>query len=751
MIEMVQQLLNITLFAHSGQPFVVMSEFASNQYRRILPGSCRVAVFPDSPTYLTQLWSLLDSERPACLLLIPPFIPSGKLPQKIRAEYPQLDLYEISFKVAVNKASAGSLVGVLAPHGFLLNRSSQKLRDELNQTVTPRYVIDFDFGFNQIINEISPQLKLHLIIVETGEAADRLVRFFRCPDVPVSATRAGQNHYDEKRQKAILDDLRRLNKQGGGPTEFGFILREGIPAGTPWLYDRHHPSYQRRLEDLSYVGQVRPLGDLVEMWFGFRPTEYVNQLIPGQESGRGIPVIEGRDIGQDNLLSYGETRYRILPEGTANFQLQSDDICLRSIIGPGQKLKAVKIEEAMLPLAASNSILVLRPKPELKVDVNLLVTYLQSDRIVHTLRAQGVAHHLYPNTLAEVPVPVQDQELQAALNDLRSAAQAMGSWQAEAEATIRSIFDYESIKDARVRVLAAGRRIRQRERAALQTDDLSYRLRTGLPYPLAYRWRIAETAQPSLEGYRDVLECAETATCYLALVALLLARSVGEAVGYLTGMSDRLSNIGHGTNFGDWISILREVQGNKSLKKMAPVPFYEVSRFLDDETVDQALALLKQNRDDEAHGRGPHGAEIAPKIEESRAALQTLLKATEFLTEYSLRYIEETRRDSIAGITTYRYRNIMGDHAIVGIEDGRTDMAELEAHSLYLMDRNGNLYLIRPYLIRRECPQCKNWELFYLDTYRAGDKTCQLKSMTTGHMLIDNQVPDVFRHVGMLM
>jgi hypothetical protein len=182
-----------------------------------------------------------------------------------------------------------------------------------------------------------------------------------------------------------------------------------------------------------------------------------------------------------------------------------------------------------------------------------------------------------------------------------------------------------------------------------------------------------------------------------------------------------------------------------------PVPFYEVSRFLDDPTIDEALKLLKRNRDDEAHGRGSHGPEIAAKIEESRSALQTLLKATEFLTEYPLCYIEETRRDSIAGITTYRYRNIMGDHAIVGLEDGRTDMAELEAHSLYLMDRSGHLYLIRPYLVRRECPQCQNWELFYLDAYRAGDKTCRLKSMTTGHSLLDNQIPGVFRRVGLLL
>jgi hypothetical protein len=88
----------------------------------------------------------------------------------------------------------------------------------------------------------------------------------------------------------------------------------------------------------------------------------------------------------------------------------------------------------------------------------------------------------------------------------------------------------------------------------------------------------------------------------------------------------------------------------------------EVARFLDDGPVGQALTLITQNRNDNAHGRGPRGPEIPAKIEESLAALRTLLEATEFLTEFPLRYIEETQRDTIAGVTTYRYRNIMGDH-----------------------------------------------------------------------------------------
>lgn len=749
MIEMMQQILNITLFDKTVQPFAVLPKDAVETPNALLSDNCHLELSSKSATnYLTTLEELLDTQQPDSLFLVPPFIAAEALPQKIKDKHPDLDLPDIALKVALGKIPAGCRLGILMPRGFLLNTHSQPLREQINQTTPPRFVIDFDAG--QIISYDLTETSLHLIVIHTGETGDQLVHFFRCPNIPPLITADGHDEVDATRQQAVQKDLKRLIKQGGGTTEFGYVLREGLPAEVPWLFARHHPSYQERIDDLGYFGQVRTMGDLVEMWFGFRPTEQVNLLIPGQETRKGIPVIEARDIDQNTITS-DDPRYRILPEKSKAFQLQPNDICLRADMGQNKILRAVKIEKEMLPLVVANSVLVLRPKPEVNLDVSFLVAYLQSNHIVEHLRAQGIATRLYPAALQDVPVPVQDEELQTALNDIRNATRSLNDWQAEAQAALQTMFNFKSAQEARAYVLAVGRRIRQRQRAAQQIDDLSYRLRTGFPHPLAYRWRMAETVQPTLDGYRDVLECAETAICYLALVALVMMRAVKEPVKYLDTISQRLTQIGHGTNFGDWVAILREVQGNKSLKQMKTVPFYEIARFLDEENVDQALVLLTQNRNDNAHGRGPHGPEIPEKIDESQLALQTLLEATEFLAEFPLRYIEDVQRDSIAGVTTYHYRNLMGDHSIIGVEEAQTDMVELEAHSLYLMNRSGELHLMRPFLTRQECPDCKTWELFYLDTYSAREGTCTLKSMTTNHTLIDSQFPDVFRHVGMLM
>jgi hypothetical protein len=374
--------------------------------------------------------------------------------------------------------------------------------------------------------------------------------------------------------------------------------------------------------------------------------------------------------------------------------------------------------------------------------------------VVHSLRAQGVGTRLYARSLADVPVPVQDEELSAALRDLRRASKALGEWQDEAKAALQSLFSFESAKDARTHILTTGRRVRQRERTARQVDDLSYRLRVGLPHPLAYRWRIAETAEPTLEGYREVLECAEVTTCYLAMIALVLMRAVdpSQSPAYVRRtLAPRLIERKSGTNFGDWWSILMEVAENKNLRTVIGIPFYEVARFLGQGPSAEALARLKERRNDDSHGRGPRGDEVAQLLEESQADLKVVLEAAEFLAEYSLRVIESTKRDTLAGLTHYNYRQLMGDHAIVPVLEGEATSAELEASSLYLVDRTNEPHLLRPFLTRRLCPKCGGWETFFLEKYDKKTDTCTLKSLEKGHTVEDEQIAAVFRQVSMLV
>lgn len=756
MSDYLLSILETVLFAGAERPLALLAEVDAEQPPG-LPGAAAVYRAPHKPVYLQELARLLDEERPSRLLLLPPFLPAEQLPAGLRRDYPGLGLHEIALQRALAGRPPGTRVGAILPAGSLSDRRTAEWRRWLAETATVRYLIDLRTG--ELFPGVPAAVKSYLLVAETGRAAEPLTRFFKLPFA------AGEN-VSEARQRAALDDLRRLGKKGGGATAFGFVLRGALDPQTPWLYERHEPRYQQRLDELRVYGEVRPLGELVELWLGFAPHEMVNALLPVGEQGSGgaggqgsrgvpvvtVPVVSGRELGRDGL-HVEQIRHHLLADAAERYRLQVNDICLRSTLTSEQPPVAVLIREEMLPLAANQSVMVLRPKPEVNLDPEFLAAYLQSNHVLHSLRAQGVGNTLHARSLADVPVPVQDEELAAVLRDLRRATQTLGEWQTEAQAALQSLFSYESARDARAYVLETGRRVRQRERAAKQVDDLSYRLRAGLPHPLAYRWRSAEAAEPTLEGYREVLECAEAVSCFLATVALVLARAVDpeRPLSYLRRtLAPRLTERKSGTSFGDWWSILKETADSKALRQRGALPFYEVARFLDNGAAEEALGRLKERRNDDAHGRGPKGAEIAGVLQASLADLRLVLEAAEFLSEYSLQVIEKTERDTLAGITRYSFRRLMGDHPIMPVQADEATSAELEAGSVYLADRTGELYLLRPFLTRQRCPTCGGWELFYLDQYDNKTGICTLKSLEQGHTVEDGGIAAVLRRVGML-
>jgi hypothetical protein len=128
-----------------------------------------------------------------------------------------------------------------------------------------------------------------------------------------------------------------------------------------------------------------------------------------------------------------------------------------------------------------------------------------------------------------------------------------------------------------------------------------------------------------------------------------------------------------------------------------------------------------------------------------------LLQAVEFLSEYPMRYVERTQRDSMRQVTYYDYRDLRGDHPLVPLSYEETEEPELEAQSLYLVDRVGGLHLLRPLLSRRECPDCGNWATFHLDTYKKKPDLSVLKSMECGHTVEDLSISAAFKHIGLLL
>jgi hypothetical protein len=281
-------------------------------------------------------------------------------------------------------------------------------------------------------------------------------------------------------------------------------------------------------------------------------------------------------------------------------------------------------------------------------------------------------------SVRKILVPVPDDDLDVAIRDLRDAADQFREWALEAESASSDLFERVTPEDWRAQVLRTGHRVRERERAARQVEDLGFRVRTLFPHPLAYAWRVVEASRPDYDGYKAVLETAETLLAYVAVLALVGTRSLEEPVPYIATIATRLRDApDRGINMGDWHSILVQIRDSRSIRlRVADMPFPEVFAIWTTEDAGDALSRLKSRRDDDGHGRRPEATELESAYRKARADLTTLFEGADFLVDYPLRLIEETRWRVVDESTEYDYRDLRGiirSSRLAGVARPHTD------------------------------------------------------------------------------
>lgn len=743
MLEFLIQLWQTTILQDAQKPLICLPQSLEAIVTHF---SLPVTRLSNSATsFLKELESALVATQPDRLLLIPPLVAHEELPQSLRAKHPpQTNLHDLALQCILNHAPTGCLVGAWLPLGFFLASGHAPLRQTLLDHHRLRLIVETACDIERFnLPDYNAARRMHTLVFQIGRAGDERVRLFTCPDIPQRVEADGSTTADSERQSAVLQDLHGLLKSQGKPSTFGLVLQKPPSMDSAWLPGWHRQDFQKSVQELSAYGVLKPLGDLFYVLRGFQTSEQVNFLVNAANTQRGIPVIEEVNILPDNSFNFSETRHRALSKATAAYHLQPNDICLRQSLGSDERLRAVKITPEVLPLAAHESVFILRPKASIAVDADLVTAYLRSGRVTQFLRAQGVADRLYRQSLAEVLVPSEDEELKDALFDIRTAADALQQWRADADTAVDTLFADKPVQQARRDFLVAGRTLRQRERAARQIDNFSYRLRTGLPYPLAYRWRMVETAQADYEAYKNLLETAEVIACYLANLALMITRHLKFDLPCLAEMAVKLSDpaLKHGTSFGDWVNILRQFNQSNTMKQAGNFPFFEIARLLDNADTNSALQRLSNERNDEAHGRGPKGPQVLQRFNEVRIDLGRFISATEFLTEYPLRYIVDTKVDSLTGLTTYGYQDLMGDHPLVAIHSAETNLPHVEKGSLYAVDRAGTLHLLRPYFTRQQLEDGR-WGIFSLDKFDHAARNCSLKCLESS---TTQDAPELFR------
>ncbi|WP_370018425.1 hypothetical protein [Planotetraspora sp. GP83] len=541
-------------------------------------------------------------------------------------------------------------------------------------------------------------------------------------------------------RSSIEEDLERLLKLPKGRTTYGYVTKETALPDEGWSYasaDSQSP------DDLT----VASVFD-IERGVGGQSTDLCEAHVP-----EGVRLLRGRDIQEDGTIAEPDPDSDLWCSGIPErYHLRVGDVLVRSDFLPG-RAGAALVRKQDLPAAAGSHTMALRPISSVSEEhMRLILARLRSSALEeHAARASGLVH-LRKQDLESLALPRSDEALATALNDLEMAGRQLGNWSAQAVALARAIFtDARDTGQARQRIIEAGQILRLRAETAAQLDDFGHIVRTRFPYPIALRWRETEAKKSADDlgpAYDAVLDATEILLCYTALLAAAFARAAGIDLSSVTALREKLINDPGGPGLGDWTAVLQEISGRRKRRGLgSDHPLHELGAVFADAQVGAARKRHSARRNNQAHLRRADSVELPQTLKESFEDLSLMLRHTRFLADWSLIQITGVTWDAFRSQATVSFKRLMGDHPVVPTETMKHPTSALESGSLYVIDRNYQLHLLRPFLTGRICPTCRSWSTFHVDKV---NNELVLKSLEHGHCFADPTTTEPLRHVGLL-
>lgn len=619
---------------------------------------------------------------------------------------------------------------VVLPSSALVSAASQALRIDLAEHWQFQAIATCDAA----IVGAHPSFVTGLLLLGPAGQGDGLLRMFEPPPA--------RQRVDHQ----TIEDFRRLLRMKGGTTDYGYVIREPLTPGAPLTYRLYDPRIVQRRAELDDFGKSARLDELFEVWSGepllrLRTAEPVDAHSPG--SGR---IVGGRDVLANHQMAPDDEDAKWVQSEQG--YLKSGDIVVRafhnpSTVRPG--LVWAQVSDNDLPLIATDQVTVLRPRTSTRrSDIDFVLRYLSSRHALELLTApaSGSLLRVTPRILASMKVPLPDEHLADALESVESARLRADEWADEANEILDSIFSDDNARMSRQKFIERTRIVRLRVQAVGDVETLGGQVRTQYPLPIAYRWRALEAAGsrgPTNETYLAGLDLAEQIMALTASVGLALAHQSGLEVAVIGQISDKLAR-GEGPTMGDWSNVLDELAGRKFTAIDDLIASTEFRRFCADEAAIAARRDLRRRRNDESHQRKVQSHELAEACNAVKAQLEVLLTQLSFFLDNPLVLAQELRWDSIDRTGSLMYQKLAGDHSVVPIRELTVNVPTVEAGSLYLLDSDRKLHLLRPFLVATNCEQCGTFSIFHADRLVAGRLT--LKSMEHGHTI---NAPDRFQ------
>jgi hypothetical protein len=512
-------------------------EFSAEPF---LPRAWNRILTPSEPAMLlAAVADVISQSTNEIVFVLTPWLSYRELPDDVRAVHGRLGLHEIALLIAAERAAPGTTISALVPYPTVAADVSRPFRAEFFIRARPSLVLTHDGLAGEI--GLHSQFRTATIVATTHQEGG-VTRFFKvtedCPE------------------EDVLADLKRLLTRGGGATEYGYVVRDRLPPGSSLSHDLRSPELTNAKLSLEHLGELKRLEEVFDVQVGLNAALEKHRLVDVETGGDAPLLIEGRSIRR-GTIAWDLARYRAKTNN--QWLLRPGDVLVRALAAPSdERLTVAEFPDAMPPACAASTVVILRPRLEVTPEqIRVAVQYLSSRLAMRVVRALGGGGVPVSGPLRRILVPVPDEDLNLAIRELGEAAAQFSAWAEEAEQARSDVFERVGPEEWRAQILRAGARVRERERAARQVEDLGFRVRTLFPHPLAHLWRVVEASPGDYDGYKTVLETTETLLMYAAVLALVGARAVDEPVPWADVIAGRLSTSPErGVNMGDWLSIV---------------------------------------------------------------------------------------------------------------------------------------------------------------------------------------------------
>jgi hypothetical protein len=449
------------------------------------------------------------------------------------------------------------------------------------------------------------------------------------------------------------------------------------------------------------------------------------------------PVVRGRDLRVEKIdkdtLAYKNLDSYFKPLVTCH----ENDILLQRI---GANPAAYHISDNETGLIVEDTVFIIRFKDAKREVVAFICDFLNSDQVssrMSNARSYSVIATQTKQSIKSLEVPIPDNKTLKLVKNINQLEKALRKEHEKAEEYKRALFNGEGHKITEV-VEDALFTFNALEEALKAKDDITYRVRTQYPFPLAYAYRHIYLEKEYAGIYERQMKYGEQLLSFLAAIGICLAQKYcidNQKIEFSELIKEYKENITRGISPGHLLSTLQKscriLAKNESVgiaQEFSRI-WYRSGGKKETEFAKKARENLVDKLNSFKHHRGPankHERKFGSN--EQSEILKEMLTHIEVCSSWKLLRIDDIEKSWRNEKLEYSASLLKGDHPAFEQITFECD-SKLSKDKLYL-DYEGAFICLYPLISILYNTETRREEIFTID--KESGNSFSLKSFESG-------------------